>query len=256
MNSCKFYYINLDRSIDRRKFMENQFFSLGISLTRIKAIDGKMLSYEDITKARNEQNVFSHFGAMHNGEIGCFNSFMKSFEIISNQQESFAILFEDDALIDKSFFKDLPDILSLITNEDMVDITGRSGCFKIENKSLIHKFITPPVRNTSQIIGKNAGKKLYDYLIKVNKKYYAPIDVVKQDIYKHKVNIYTTKKKYVSHNDYNISGTTAQNKKIPKIKKIIRELIRPFWQLCSLFIFKTKRFILNYYYYISLNPKT
>ena len=105
------------------------------------------------------------------------------------------------------------------------------------------------MRNTAHIIGFNAGKNLFDYLITSSRKYYAPIDVVKQDIHKHKVTIYTSKKSYISHYDYNISGTTAQNKKISKINKILRELIRPFWQLSSFFIFKIKRFILNYKFY-------
>lgn len=247
MSDYKFYYINLDRSKDRREFMEKQFSSFGFSITRIDAMDGEKIDNEAINKARSEQNIFAHFGKMHHGEIGCFNSFIKSFDIISNQKEDFAILFEDDALIDESFFKDLPNILNIITSKDIVDITGRKGFWKIEESSLTKKFITPPVRNTAQIIGKDAGKKLFNSF----KKYYAPIDVIKQDIYKHKVSIYSTIKSYVSHNDYNISGSTAQNKKVPKVKKILRELIRPFWQLVSLFIFKIKRFVLNYIFYLT-----
>jgi glycosyl transferase family 25 len=249
MISYKIYYINLDRSKDRREFMEKQFSSLGVSLQRIDAVNGKNLSQEAINKARKEQDTFAHFGKMHYGEIGCFDSFVKSFNMIANQKEDFAILFEDDALIDGSFFTDLPNILNFITNEDIVDITGRKGFWEIENKNLINKFIIPPVRNTAQIIGKNAGKKFSTFFNNSNNKYYAPIDVVIQDIYSHKINIYTTKKSYVSHNDYNISGTTAQNKKISKGRKILRELIRPLWQLASLFVYKIKRFILNYKYY-------
>ena len=245
MYSYKVYYINLDRSKDRREFMEKQFNALGVPLVRIDAVDGKKLDDDVINKARGEQNMFAHFGKMHYGEIGCFNSFIKSFEIISNQKEDFAILFEDDALIDESFFVDLPNILNLVNTKDVIDITGRKGFYKIEENDLIRKFVTPPVRNTAQIIGKEAGKNLFKSL----QKYYAPIDVVKQDIYKHKVNLYSTNKSYVSHNDYNISGTTAQNKKVPKIKKIFRELMRPFWQLISLFVFKIKRFLLNYLFY-------
>lgn len=245
MYSYKVYYINLDRSKDRREFMEKQFNALGVPLVRIDAVDGKKLDDDVINKARSEQNMFAHFGKMHYGEIGCFNSFIKSFEIISNQKEDFAILFEDDALIDESFFVDLPNILNLVNTKDVIDITGRKGFYQIEENDLIRKFVTPPVRNTAQIIGKEAGKNLFKSL----QKYYAPIDVVKQDIYKHKVNLYSTNKSYVSHNDYNISGTTAQNKKVPKIKKIFRELMRPFWQLISLFVFKIKRFVLNYLFY-------
>ena len=72
--------------------MEKQFSSLGISLIRIDAIEGKMIDNDIINKVNNEQNTFAHFGKMHYGEIGCFDSFVKSFGIISKQKEDFAIL--------------------------------------------------------------------------------------------------------------------------------------------------------------------
>ena len=241
MPNYKIYYINMDRSKDRREFMENQFKNLNISFERISAIDGKKLDLNSKLKANSEQNMFAHFGKMNYGEIGCFQSFIKSYNIISNQKEDFALLLEDDALINRSFFNDFKAILNSITIDDYVDITGRKGFIKIYNDILISEFIVPPLRNTAQIIGKNAGNKFYNSF----KEYYAPIDVLKQDLYKHKVKLYSTNNKYVSHNDYNISGSTIQNKEKSQIKKVIRELIRPFWQLLSLFIFKLKRFIFN-----------
>lgn len=245
MKSFKVYYINLDRSKDRRDFMEKQFSSLSIPITRISAINGAELSDLILRKARSEKNLFAHFSKLQAGEIGCFLSFIKSFTLANKQEEDFAILFEDDALIDKAFFDDLQDILKDINIDYFVDITGRAGFMNIASHNLINKFVVPPFRNTAQIIGKNAGKKLFENL----QTYSAPIDVVLQDIYKHKVHIYSTKKKYVSHNDFNVGGTTAQNKNINISKKIIREIIRPFWQLVSFFVFKIKRAFLNFLFY-------
>jgi glycosyl transferase family 25 len=81
-------------------------------------------------------------------------------------------------------------------------------------------------------------------------KYYAPIDVLKQDVFKHKVNVFTTNKIYVISNDKNIGGTTIQQKKLPKINKVIREIVRPFWQLIALLTYKIYRATKNYLFYL------
>ena len=43
MKTYKVYYINLDKSIERKTFMENQFQKLKIPITRISATYGKEL---------------------------------------------------------------------------------------------------------------------------------------------------------------------------------------------------------------------
>ena len=107
------------------------------------------------------------------------------------------------------------------------------------------KFIIPALQTTGQIIGKEAAKILTENLIK----YYAPIDVLKQDVYLHKVKVYTTNKAYVSSNDKNVGGTTIQEKKMPLLNKYLREIVRPFWQLITLITYKNYRAIKNYSYY-------
>ena len=67
-----------------------------------------------------------------------------------------------------------------------------------------------------------AAKKLAQNLTH----YYAPIDVLKQDIFRHKVNMYTTNKNYIIHNHKNLGGTTIHQKK-PILNKILREILRP-----------------------------
>ena len=39
----KFYYINLDRSIDRKNQMEKQLNDLSFNYMRIKGVDGKLI---------------------------------------------------------------------------------------------------------------------------------------------------------------------------------------------------------------------
>ncbi len=106
----------------------------------------------------------------------------------------------------------------------------------------------PPVLMIGQIIGKNAAKKLTDNL----SDYYAPIDVMKQDVYKHKVPLFSTNKQYVVSIDKKMGGSTIQQNNMILWKKGIREIIRPFWQLITLLSFKLNRSIRNYNFYKSI----
>jgi len=74
---------------------------------------------------------------------------------------------------------------------------------------------------------------------------------MKQDVYKHKVKLYSTNKQYVRSNDKNIGGSTIQQNSMAVYKKAIREIIRPFWQLITLLTFKPYRCLRNYIFYNS-----
>lgn len=245
MKSFKIYYINLDKSIQRRAFMENQFKELNIPFSRISATNGKELDKEFLKSEKKKHCILAHFPLPNDGEIGICLTHFKLWELLSKQPEDFSIVLEDDALISDDFFNDLEQLLSQITSNDFLDISGKKGFYPLVKSDLIIKFLIPPVLMIGQIIGRNAAKKLSNNL----SDYYAPIDVMKQDVYKHKVNVYNTNKVYVSSNDKNVGGTTIQDKKMPLLNKYLREIVRPFWQLITLITYKNYRAIKNYSYY-------
>lgn len=245
MSSFKVYYINLDKSKIRRNFMEQQFKELKVPITRFPAIYGKKLPLEFLKKSKKDFNFFAHYPNLNDGEIGLTKTYFDLWNAMKNQQEEYAIILEDDALLEASFFIDLPQILEEITPNDFVDISGRKGFLKLNKKTFNSLFLIPSLQTTAQIIGKNAAETLSKNLTT----FYAPIDVLKQDVYKHKVKTYTTNKSYVKSNDKALGGTTLQKKGIPKLKKGIREIVRPLWQLISLVTYKLNRGIKNYYFY-------
>ena len=245
MSSYKVYYINLDKSLERRNFMENQFAALNIPITRMPAVYGKELPQDYLRKAKNQHQLLTHFPNLNDGEIGLTKTYFNLWKIVANQQEEFSIILEDDALLTNDFFKDLKSLLEMITVDDFIDIAGRKGFYPLEKNAYLSKFLIPALQTTGQIIGKSAAKKLSENLTN----YYAPIDVLKQDVFKHKVKVYTSNKSYVSTNDKNLGGTTIQQKKMPKFNKIQRELIRPLWQILTLVTYKLNRCIKNYYFY-------
>ncbi len=247
--SYKVYYINLDKSTERRAFMENQFKQLNIPITRIAAIYGKALDADILKKEKKKHNLLAHFPYPNDGEIGICLTHFKLWKFLSKQPEEFSIILEDDALVQEDFFKDLEQLLSQITTNDFLDISGKKGFYPIEKNELLTKFLMPPVLMIGQIIGKNATKKLSNNL----SDYYAPIDVMKQDVYKHSVPLYSTNKKYVVSVDKKMGGSTIQQNNMIVWKKVIREILRPVWQFFSLITYKLQRCIRNYLFYKSLS---
>lgn len=245
MMSYKVYYINLDKSTERRLFMENQFKELKNPITRITAVYGKELDKEFIKTEKNKHKILAHFPYPNDGEIGICLTHFKLWEFLAKQPEDFSIVLEDDALVHKDFFTDLNQLLKQITINDFLDISGKKGFLALEKNKLITKFLMPPVLMIGQIIGKNAAKKLSNNL----SDYYAPIDIMKQDVYKHKVKLYSTNKQYVKSIDKKMGGSTIQQNNMLFWKKAIREIIRPFWQIISLFTYKLNRCIRNYFFY-------
>ena len=245
MKTYNIYYINLDKSIERKAFMENQFEKLDIPITRISATYGKELDKEFLKKEKKKHQILAHFPTPNNGEIGICLTHFKLWKFLAEQPEDFSIVLEDDALIQEDFFKDLEKLLAQISTNDFLDISGKKGFYPLKKNELTSLFLMPPVLMIGQIIGKDAAKKLLENL----SDYYAPIDVMKQDVYKHKVPLFSTNKQYVISNDKAIGGTTIQQKNLPKLTKIIREILRPFWQLLALFTYKLQRCVRNFLFY-------
>ena len=66
MKSFKIYYINLDKSIQRRAFMENQFKKLNIPATRMWQIINSPEQYKEAQQ--QAINITDFF--LNDGEIG------------------------------------------------------------------------------------------------------------------------------------------------------------------------------------------
>jgi glycosyl transferase family 25 len=245
MKTFKVYYINLDKSTERKSFIEKQFQKLNIPITRISATYGKELDNEFLKKEKKKHQILTHFPFPNDGEIGICLTHFKLWKFLAEQPEDFSIVIEDDVLIHEDFFMDLDKLLNQIATNDFLDISGKKGFYPLKKNELMTLFLMPPVSMIGQIIGKNAAKKLLENL----SDYYAPIDVMKQDVYKHKVPLFSTNKQYVISNDKAIGGTTIQQKNLPKFSKIIREILRPFWQLLALFTYKLQRCVRNFLFY-------
>jgi len=89
----RLYVINLDRSSDRLVHATKVFTDLGLEFTRIAAVDGNELDeveYQWLTRDHTWPIPLTR------PEVGCFLSHRKFLQIVVDQDEPYAAVFEDD----------------------------------------------------------------------------------------------------------------------------------------------------------------
>tara|TARA_B100000963_G_scaffold292892_1_gene263180 strand:- start:158 stop:1120 length:963 start_codon:yes stop_codon:yes gene_type:complete len=94
------YYINLDRSLDRRKNIEKMCMEHEIKATRFPAIDGKKLDLDDPKYEKALQKIKWWFlieNRKNVGHFGCYLSHMKIYETFLQTDKEYCLIFEDDA---------------------------------------------------------------------------------------------------------------------------------------------------------------
>lgn len=95
----KILVINLDRSPDRLAHMRKVFDAQGLSFERVPAVDAQNLSPEEIARWRQGEPNFYELGP---GEVGCFLSHRKCWEIAAASPEPFTVICEDDIFLGRN----------------------------------------------------------------------------------------------------------------------------------------------------------
>lgn len=87
------YYINLDRSTDRDAAFRAECARVGIEPVRVPAVDGRALP-EDVVAAMGPRTS-GEYGVGY-GEIGCFLSHVRLWEMVVAEAQDWAFVCEDD----------------------------------------------------------------------------------------------------------------------------------------------------------------
>ena len=98
------YYINLDRSPQRKKFMEDQFDRYNITnYKRIAGVDGKQLknTFKDNINGTTFTNNYSE---LTKNEVGCLLSHLKAIKTAYDNNLDQVLILEDDCSLDLMFF--------------------------------------------------------------------------------------------------------------------------------------------------------
>ncbi len=147
-------YINLDRHQVRNHYMKSLLDRFHIKNIRVSAIDGDNLQQSEI-ETFNKKNK-SRF-KMASGEIGCFLSHIKCWDLILEKDEKYCLILEDDVIISESIknFIDTSDwvphdadIVKVETNFSRTIINYRPECSAFG-------------RNIHRLIGKHASTGAY-----------------------------------------------------------------------------------------------
>jgi len=93
MSQIPIFVINLDRAAERVAHISKQFEALGLTFERVPAVDGSLLTAAEKRKFNPPRLIG---GEMSDGEIGCFASHLRVFQIIVDRGLPRVCVMEDD----------------------------------------------------------------------------------------------------------------------------------------------------------------
>jgi len=134
----KTFVISLKRSVERRQFMIEQMNRLGLDYEIFDAIDGQLLTendishYCDINAVRNPNGYYAS-----NGTLGCALSHYSVLKKIVEEGLESALILEDDALLPLNIKDILSELENVIRNNEVIALFYSSAFSKILKLSLI-----------------------------------------------------------------------------------------------------------------------
>ncbi|WKT93334.1 glycosyltransferase family 25 protein [Brucella anthropi] len=102
-HSVPVYVINLARSRDRWDRLKSNADALSIELRRVEAVEGKLLSPEELTDFDDGAFRRWHGKVALPAEIGCYFSHIRALEMVADGAEPFAVIVEDDIVLPSTF---------------------------------------------------------------------------------------------------------------------------------------------------------
>lgn len=137
----KIYYINLDRSPDKRKFMEAQLASSGFSYERIAAVDGRYLDMKKLSDFSVPARVKEWENLLTPNAIACSLSHHKAYCAVVDDGVDVAMILEDDILFKPEFTEVINSSLASVNETDVIlaYFHGAEKTFVEEDKVAIGK---------------------------------------------------------------------------------------------------------------------
>ena len=175
--NIKTYVISLERVRQRRKYIIDHCKNLNIDYQIIEAIDGNLLTQQDLEKNCDIETVTRLRYWLTNGAIGCALSHLKAYQEFLKSNEKFAFVIEDDAVLPKDIKTILTEAISKIDSNEIVLLYYTS--FKPAKLSNINKIalsssylcfpmnVHQPITATAYIIGRQAATNLSNNIIPI-----------------------------------------------------------------------------------------
>ncbi len=163
------YLINLDRSKERLKHVKNSIEKLGFETQRISAVDGAILSQEEINNKvdiSSYRNFLGHSPKL--GTIGCSLSHIKVWENFLKSPYKYALVLEDDISFSPEKLRSTIDYLT--KDDSSWDITSfelsHSGLpltlKTFPNNQKLSVYLAEVTHTGAYIINRKAAQKLLE----------------------------------------------------------------------------------------------
>ena len=120
----KTYLINLDRSIDRLEAMKIRLKTIGVDFERVSGIDGNKFPPVDYTTKSPNARYPHHLSA---GEIACFLSHKKCWELLIKSNEEWALILEDNCTFSASATRYLSNTNWIPEGCNLINFCNRDG---------------------------------------------------------------------------------------------------------------------------------
>lgn len=215
LENFEIYVINLDRSSDRWVSIKEHLETLGLSPTRLSAVDAREMSEHDLHLSYNKTlNKNDYFIPLKAAEIGCFLSHQKALKVFLTQSEKpFAIILEDDVefihppqqLVNlwlKVLESAQPVMLKLYKRRA---VWGRSIAMDDINKIIQPHLV--PLGTQAQLVNRAAAQKLVDAFHQFG----MPVDVAYQHWWQHGVKTLVTLPNQVNEISAQIDGSNISS---------------------------------------------
>jgi len=247
----KCYVINLDRSKDRLEHITHVFNERGLDFERIAAVDGTLLSEEELNHLTAKSTWQPKLTA---AEVGCFLSHRECLHRIAEGSEPWAAVFEDDAMLsphigiflqEDSWIPQDADIIKLDTIGMICTLGRRQKLASTEGEIQSYRLARLLSRHygaEGYIISRQCAKKLYDFTQNITSH---QIDVIyfDQDLgLLQELNVYqlipapVIQSGMVSTIGYSKKikkNISLQGKAVREAKRIYRRNLLPIWQMLT-----------------------
>lgn len=187
----KIFVINLERSKDRLDRVTSLFEAENISFERIDAIDGK--TEKKLVNQHRYSRIPMHkwFRPLTDGEIACALSHLKAYQEIIDQDLDYALILEDDFVLQDGWRECLLAIQNIKTPYDLIKLanTKPKDFHATEHIGQIHSLgkSFPPPRDALATLASRAGaKKMVEGISHI----YRPIDFEMKNFWEYDLDIY------------------------------------------------------------------
>ncbi len=232
----KIFIINLDRSKDRKQYMQQQFDKIGVECEFFSAIDGRSLDRKWLSKVAkskfyNQITGRAGFARSHsNNEIACFASHFSLWQKCIELNEPIIVL-EDDVILDHDFKKSMATLEKYLDKLQyirlIVTLKYRKKIQLADDLSLYPHF---PSGAQGYAIAPKAAKLFVHYA----KKWHEPVDMYMDLSVIHGLRAYCVNPEAIKEGTIPSDIGSVDREYLPKpvgITKLIRELVRPIQQL-------------------------